>query len=298
MDRLIYIVGSGRSGSTVMERVLNSSDRLVGVGEIHALWRLPIDGLMCSCGATVPDCTFWQSALSHAEIDADDLAELAELEDSVIRNKFLVRKRYDLRKIARDPGIVRFNALQARLFDGVRVASGAEIVLDSSKAGPRAWALAASERPPVFLHAYRNARDVIASWRKPKFEPSTNSLMNKPSLGNAALDWIKVEQAARSLARRGQKVSRVNYLDFAKAPRPTLHAALEPWFSGLVDTMNWRGERDVAPGAQYHSVLGNPDRFDRGVIQIRPQRVAAQTFSRSEAIAIQSVAAVLQRIYR
>lgn len=281
-----------------MERVLNSSPLLAGVGEIHALWRLPLDSLKCSCGAALPDCGFWQAALGHAGIGAAELAELAALESRVVRNKFLIRKGYDLGRIAADPQVVRFNALQARLFGGVRQASGTRIVLDSSKAGPRAWLLAAGPARPLFLHAYRNARDVIASWRKPKFEPSTGTLMKKPSLAGAALDWIKVEQAARSLARRGPPLQRVNYADFAASPRSALEAALEAGFPGLTASIGWRDARQVAPGPQYHSVLGNPDRFDSGLIEIRPKSVQKDNFSGTEALAIQSIAAVLHRFYR
>lgn len=179
MRDLLYIIGSGRSGSTVMERVINSSPRFCGVGEIHALWRLPIADLMCSCGARVPDCGFWSQALEQADIGARELTRLAELERSVVRNTYLMTLRYDLGRIRNDDRLAEFTALQERLFAGVRAASGAEVVLDSSKAGPRAFVLAAG-LDPVFLHAYRGAEDVIASWRRPKFEPSTGTPMKKP----------------------------------------------------------------------------------------------------------------------
>ncbi len=243
-------------------------------------------------------CAFWQQVLDRAGIGEAELAELAMLERRIVRNKFLAPLLYDLRRIRRDADVARFNALQSRLFDAVRFASGSEIVLDSSKAGSRAWVLAAAEHPPLFLHLYRDPADVIASWRKPKFEPSTGALMKKPSLARAAWDWIKVEQAARSLQQPRQTVRRVDYLAFAQAPRKELAAALDQYLPGLVDTVAWQGETKVAPRMQYHSVLGNPDRFDNGVIAIQPKRVPRGQFSRLEAIAIGSIAAVLQRIYR
>ncbi|MEP1765211.1 MAG: hypothetical protein ABJJ53_00945 [Sulfitobacter sp.] len=296
MTNLIYIVGSGRSGSTVIERVLNSAPQVLAVGEIHALWRLPLENLLCSCGETVPDCPFWVETLKSASIGVAELSRLSELENSVVRNKYLIRKRFDLTALRSDPEVNEFNHLQGRLFDAARAVSGAKILLDSSKAGPRAWVLAAGF-DPVFLHAFRSAEDVIASWRRPKFEPSTQTPMKKPPISEAALDWIKVEQSARSLAKVAE-VRRVSYQHFANAPREALSQALNPSFPGLVGAADWVGENAIQPAQEYHSVLGNPDRFDKGVIQIRPQRAAASHFSTLENVAIRSVGRALEAVYR
>jgi hypothetical protein len=293
---LIYTVGSGRSGSTVIERVLNSAPGVLAVGEVHALWRLPIANLLCSCGKHVPDCPFWAQTLDSAGIGAPELARLAELEQSVVRNTYLVRKRYDLTQLREDPQIVEFNDLQTRLFAAARQAGNAKIILDSSKAGPRAWVLAAGFSP-VFLHAFRGAEDVIASWRRPKFEPSTQTPMKKPPISEAAMDWIKVEQSARSLAKSAP-VCRVTYKSFANAPRETLSAALDAYFPGLVDSAAWVGPNAIQPAADYHSVLGNPDRFDTGVIEIRPQRASTSHLSMLENLAIKSVGRALETLYR
>ncbi|MGI3170907.1 hypothetical protein ACRARG_17280 [Pseudooceanicola sp. C21-150M6] len=296
MADLIYIIGSGRSGSTVMERILNTAPRVVGVGEIHALWRLPVETLLCSCGKRVPECSFWQEALGHADIGPAELARLAELETSVVRNKYLMTLRYNLDRIRADDRLAEFIDLQRRLFDGTRKAGGGDVVLDSSKAGPRAWVLAAG-LSPVFLHAYRAAEDVIASWRRPKFEPSTNSPMKKPPIREAAADWIKVEQAARSLSRKST-LRRIDYPDFSRHPKAALERALEPDFPGLAGEISWVSENSVRPSENYHSVLGNPDRFSREDIVIRPQHATDRSkFAAPERIAIQLIGKGLQAIY-
>ena len=292
MTNLIYIVGSGRSGSTVIERVLNSAPQVVGVGEIHALWRLPVQSLLCSCGSRVPDCDFWQGALGHADIGAPEIARLAQLEREVVRNTYLMRLRYDLDRIRRDDRLAEFGELQGRLMDGTRAAGQGDVVLDSSKAGPRAWVLAATLKP-LILHVYRGAEDVIASWRRPKFEPSTGTAMKKPPLREAAGDWIKAEQAARSLARVAD-VARIEYGKFATEPRAALAGPL-PDIAGAVD---WIGARDVRPGAEYHSVLGNPDRFDQQTIVIAPQKASDRShFGLVERGVIGVIGKTLERAY-
>ncbi|MEM9551842.1 MAG: hypothetical protein AAGA05_11740 [Pseudomonadota bacterium] len=295
MPDLIYIIGSGRSGSTVVERILNSADEVVAVGEVHALWRLPVETLRCSCGKLVPDCPFWCEALRAAGIGPDQLAELAELEHRVIRNSHLVKLRFDPARIVQDPDIARFLALQKHLFDGIRQASGARVVVDSSKAGPRARVLQAGLEP-VFLHTYREAEAVMASWRSRKHDPGTNALMKRPPLSEAAIDWIKAEHTARALSRR-TTVVRVDHTAFSHAPRRTLSAALDPHMPGLVDAVAWTSENSVRPAEAYHSVLGNPDRFNSGDIVIEPRGSRRDRPSARERFLIRSVGRVLNRLY-
>ncbi|ANT63240.1 hypothetical protein AYJ57_22450 (plasmid) [Salipiger sp. CCB-MM3] len=235
--------------------------------------------------------------MEHAKIGPDDLARLAVLENSVVRNKYLLKLRYDLSRIRNDDRLAEFIELQKRLFEGARMASGADIVLDSSKAGPRAYVLAAG-LDPIFLHAYRGAEDVISSWRRPKFEPSTGSPMKKPPIREAALDWVKVEQAAHALSRVAM-LRRIDYHAFSSAPRATLHAALDEVLPGLVDSLDWQGEARVRPAATYHSVLGNPDRFNRDDIEIRPQHASDRSrFGTGERFLIRSVGKGLEAIWR
>lgn len=293
MTGLVYIVGSGRSGSTVIERVLHSAPRVVGVGEMHALWRLPLADLLCACGSRVPNCHFWREALEMSRIGPGEIARLAQLEREVVRNRYLLKLGFDLERIRGDDRLSEFGELQMRLLQAVREAGQGDVVLDSSKAGPRAWVLAAMAEP-LILHVYRGAQEVLASWRRPKFEPATGSAMKKPSLQTAAMDWIKAEQAARGLSRVAD-VSRVDYTAFATDPKAALSTALNQRKPGLVDQIDWVGARAVRPATQYHSVLGNPDRFDASLIEIAPQHAADRSrFGWFEGGAIRAVGKTLE----
>lgn len=65
MTRVLYIAGYGRSGSTVLERILAAHPDAVGVGEIRNLPDLEdLHGRTCSCGAAVPVCPVWGPALT------------------------------------------------------------------------------------------------------------------------------------------------------------------------------------------------------------------------------------------
>ena len=64
--KVTYILGAGRSGSTVLERLLSSAPGVVGTGEIATLWRRTLSALTCSCGAPAPDCPFWVDVRAKA----------------------------------------------------------------------------------------------------------------------------------------------------------------------------------------------------------------------------------------
>lgn len=56
--RIIYIAGYGRSGSTLLERVLALHSDVRGLGELASMPQGWESG--CSCGAVLRDCAFWR----------------------------------------------------------------------------------------------------------------------------------------------------------------------------------------------------------------------------------------------
>lgn len=55
----IYIGGYGRSGSTLLDSYLSSSDSAIGVGEVVNIFDDILIGAPCSCGKLLGDCVFW-----------------------------------------------------------------------------------------------------------------------------------------------------------------------------------------------------------------------------------------------
>lgn len=68
---MIYVAGSGHSGSTLLEMFVSGAQCNVGLGEIFQLVdrRNPIiknlDGHLCSCGSGVADCVFWRPVIAR-----------------------------------------------------------------------------------------------------------------------------------------------------------------------------------------------------------------------------------------
>src|SRR5580693_3305837 len=91
---VIYIAGSGRSGSTLLERVLGEMPDFVNVGELIDLFRrTAARGERCGCGLAFADCPFWKGVGQHAFSgwDGDQLASMHRLQSRVARQRHLAR---------------------------------------------------------------------------------------------------------------------------------------------------------------------------------------------------------------
>ena len=57
--KILYITGTGRSGSTLLNRLLDLHPRIFGVGEIFHLDAYYMHNDLCSCGQPVRECPIW-----------------------------------------------------------------------------------------------------------------------------------------------------------------------------------------------------------------------------------------------
>lgn len=272
---LIYILGVGRSGSTLLERLLASAPGAAGMGEAHCLWRLPLAELTCSCGAPGPDCGVWREAMARAGIGEKQLAQLRELEATTIRHHRIARAGFSLRRLARSPDIRTFLAMQSALFAAFAEVSDANLLIDSSKAAPRAWALAALPETRL-IRITRDANAVSTSWTRRKHDPSLGEAMPERSARDIWRERAIANTSAALLSHR-TGMAEIRYEDLATDPRGALQKALGP---GIANAVRWSGARNFAPDPNYHSLSGNPDRFSSGSIEIRP--LAAPTTENSE----------------
>ena len=67
MVEVLYIGGSGRSGSTILDSILGQFEGFMSVGEVRFIWKRGlIDDRLCSCGEAFSDCPFWTEVLDRA----------------------------------------------------------------------------------------------------------------------------------------------------------------------------------------------------------------------------------------
>ncbi len=61
MKKIIFILGSGHSGSTVLDKALGSFPRSHSLGEIFFFSRIITSDTLCSCGKKYSHCPFWKT---------------------------------------------------------------------------------------------------------------------------------------------------------------------------------------------------------------------------------------------
>lgn len=82
---LIYILSSGRSGSTILDMLLGSCTDLWTTGELMMLdYELKNEHLPCGCGIIIPDCDFWGSIVTRIQLEDNTLLE----KSAVFRNEY------------------------------------------------------------------------------------------------------------------------------------------------------------------------------------------------------------------
>lgn len=58
-SKLIYLLGAGRSGTTMLTIMLSAHENITSLGEMHQYLEHSNQYRLCSCGATLSQCEFW-----------------------------------------------------------------------------------------------------------------------------------------------------------------------------------------------------------------------------------------------
>jgi hypothetical protein len=263
---VLYLGGVGRSGSTLIERLIGQLPGVCPVGELVHLWQRGIvEGERCGCGRPFGRCPFWRRVgqAAFGGWDAVDPRRVAALRARVDRNRFIplvARGRLDAE---RD----EYTSYYARLYAAVAEVSGGRLVVDSSKHPSLAHCLRwRADLDLRVLHLVRDSRAVAYSWSQQVRRPDTDreTYMTRYSPVTAAAQWMAQNAAFHALAG---PVMRLRYEDFTAAPTAALGRMAA--FAGLPEPAGYPflgADWAVLDGG--HSVSGNPLRFVTGKIPV------------------------------
>lgn len=168
---VLYIIGSGRSGSTILSAILGNHPKIYCGGEIHYLvehgW---LKNLYCSCGEKGRECKFWSQVLQEweANLGSVTLEEYCRLQKlfEVPKNISCWQRLWAERKKL-SPEFKTYTELTQQLFSAIQKLSGKSIILDPSKNPARGFALSLMPQLEVnFVHWIRDARGVAFSLQK------------------------------------------------------------------------------------------------------------------------------------
>jgi hypothetical protein len=259
--RILYIAGSGRSGSTLVAGVLGQLDGFFSAGELRYLWqRGMLENRPCGCGLSFQDCPVWKSIVGELNVDPATIAR-------GLRERLRIRRPATLR--GRIPAHPDDGAIHA-LYTGIDRHTGGQIIVDSSKLPPYAALLRGLPGIELYvLHLVRDPRATAFSWRRRRGLDGDRDtqLMSRPPLGKAALLWLTWNTtAARLFADRPDRYLRLRYEDFVADPTGATRA-IAAFVGAPAEHLPFlRG--DTLTLAPTHSVAGNPSRHRTGTVRV------------------------------
>jgi hypothetical protein len=273
--RILYICGWGRSGTTIVDRVLGEAPGFVSVGELRSLWDANPAVQQCGCGRSVAECPLWGPVLrAMSAASGYTVGSVRQLRDETSRSRHLVRLWSSARHPTREslPAAASYGDVLTGIYAALRAGTGAAIVVDSSKHPAEAMILAA--RPDIdltVLHLVRDPRGSAYSWSRRSRETAGDGWregLAPRGLASSSAWWTVWNMVAESMLKPllGSRYLSLRYEDVMTSPREQLGAVVQRLGVSAGD-LPFVSANEVVLGPS-HTVAGNPNRMASGTVRL------------------------------
>jgi hypothetical protein len=269
---LVYIVGSGRCGSTLLESILNQVDGFVTTGELSAIWVAIVENWQCGCGAPVVECSYWSEVIKRAFGTIDEKFARAMLRWQSVFDRphysglmLMPGGTTALKAIARKKPY--WNAL-TDLHAAAREVAKADFVVDSDKYPTHPVFFA--ERADVhIIHIVRDPRAVFYSWTRAKTAKYRTGALDTRGLLWGSFVWNILNMASAKLKDVFPgNYTLVRYEDLMAKPRETLSTILKD-LGRPDDQLDFLLDGNQARLQPNHGIGGNPARLNTGAVKLK-----------------------------
>lgn len=287
--RVVYVMGAGRSGSTVLDTILNNHEAVIGVGELVHLF---IEGSAqkenCSCGEARDACEIWNSVRERWS-ELTGLSSITQHERLMTKfgrvQRLAIPEWHRLRANNPDPDFAECLKQTQATYQAIAEATGKRVIIESSKNPLRAKLLCLTPGLDVRLvHLVRDARGVawsrMKTFTKSKEGGVPQDIKPKPIHISAGY-WLFMNFLSEQVRKAfpDQPSARIHYEDFVSAPEQTLKeigevAGLD--YSSIADRL-----LSGAPMAPGHLYAGNRVRT-AGPIKLRSDMAWAEKLTTSQ----------------
>jgi hypothetical protein len=279
--KVIYILGAGRSGSTLINTVLGQHEDAFACGELVHFAHPFMKDVHCSCGELFPACKFWSSVRKEWEKESG-----ASAHDylALQRHYEMYQTPYDkmnplmrfLKEVKRaiwpvtvnDKKFEEYSQLTTLLFKKITECSGKTFIVDASKSWHRAYLL--SEITDIDLYIFRLVRDGrgVARSCKKKVEKNYGWEWNTKPIPawRSAIAWTRANFFCDAVLNKLSNFYFCRYEDFANQPVETLHAVGE-WLR--LDFSNVTKNIEAKKPLCYEHVFGGNHARMKPVLAIR-----------------------------
>lgn len=162
---ILYVMGTGRSGTTILEVLLTNSQGVTGTGELKHIFR---DGFVrnvpCACGKPARECELWSEVLRQSNWSREECVELSRAIDGLEGHGAFPRL---FLGAADAESIQRHREATERIFRSVQRITRCDAIVDSSKYPSRALLLDRAFPDKVRVVCItRSAAGLLAAFRK------------------------------------------------------------------------------------------------------------------------------------
>jgi hypothetical protein len=283
---VVYLTGFGRSGSTLVERILGAVPGWVNVGELVDLSRsvAPSDEL-CGCGEPFSECPHWTHVgeVAFGGWTPEVLDRLTWLQRASARQRHLPgllagRREGRHGRRPETQALADLRSAYTRIYQAVADVTGAQVVVDASKGPALGAALAGAPELDVrLLNVVRDPRAVAWSWHRHVERPHARrrsgpggAQMWRIPVHRSAAQWSALQLEVEAIGRFGGAPStRVRYEDVVGDPVGTLVQASAALGLELAPAdLPTVTEAGVVLSPS-HGLSGNPGRFRSGALPLR-----------------------------
>ncbi|MCB0457926.1 MAG: sulfotransferase, partial [Flavobacteriaceae bacterium] len=207
---LIYLLGAGRSGTTMLATILNTHSKIHTLGEMHQFLDYMLEDKDCSCGKNLSQCDFWGAILQ--DLDISYLKNKARVDLSNSLEKHYQIPFYLLGK----PLNKTYQKMGDMIFEEVQKKISKPWLLDSSKYISRYLLQRKNKKINLKgIYLIRDVRGVIHSFGKNVQTPK------KPL--SAILYYTLINCWAQWVTFFDKRIIKIRYEDFVNDPENTIH---------------------------------------------------------------------------
>ena len=253
---LLYIAGYGRSGSTVLDMLLDSRDGVVGLSEVTHLFQYLDEGKSCSCGDALLNCQFWSPVI----------ADLKESNISDWKNIARITRKLEARPVWWSSLFSRnelrsYGRAWSLVFESITKNSSVWLVVDSSKTTRRTISRLRLLRKTTqanvgMTHLVRDPRAVVNSYLKGnniELEKG-NAVAKRGGVLRVVPSWILTNLAVHITSLFTDKKVRVRYEDLVGDPNEQLDRIGQMLGLELLASSDPAKVEEVGSG---HGIAGN-----------------------------------------
>jgi hypothetical protein len=275
--KVLYVAGLGRSGSTILSNSLGQIPGFFSAGELNFIWRHNvIENRLCGCGRPFRECPVWTAVMDEAfgGVDGVDPREMMRLQGSGTRTRHIPAMLSEGGRRGIAERLEKLLMNYGRLYEAIGSVTGGRVIVDASKEPAHGRAMSMVPGVDLYVvHLIRDPRAAAYSWLKKKYQPDseTREFMVRFSPTKSSALWDSWNASAEALWRDApERYLRLRYEDFVAEPRGAFKKILSR--VGESDSEPpLVGEREVKLGVS-HTVSGNPNRFETGAVELRPDR--------------------------